>query len=180
MLKRLMNKKIAFLATIGVEAVELTKPKTALEKEGAEVKILSPEGEDIRLLEFPEWKNEMASDGKISDAKVEEYDALYLPGGIVNPDILRTNSDAVKFVKDFAVTQKPLASMCHGPSTMITAEIVDGRKMTSWPSIQIDLENAGATWVDDAVVIDRNFITSRNPNDIPKFNEALISLIAAV
>ncbi len=175
----LEGKKVAILSTMGFEKVELELPMKALQEAGATVHIISPDGKPIRALEFPEWGEEMKADKSLAEVKPSDYDALYLPGGIINPDILRTNDAAVAFVAEFAKSGKPMASMCHGPSTMITAGVVKGKKMTSWHSIKADLVNAGAKWVDESVVVDGNLVTSRNPGDIPRLNEEMIKLIAS-
>lgn len=178
MAHELSGKRIAILSAMGVEKVELAEPKKALEKAGATVHVLSPDGKAIKTLEFPEWGDTLSIDGKISDANPANYDALYLPGGVVNPDLLRTEETAIQFVRQFAASGKPIASMCHGPSTLITAGLVEGKRMTSWPSISTDLKNAGADWVDQEVVVDGNLITSRNSKDIPALNREMIKLFS--
>lgn len=172
-----MNKKVAILATNGFEEVELTSPKEAMEKEGFEVHIVSPEGGKIKAWDKTDWSKEYQVDKKLSEVSSKDYNALVLPGGVINPDNLRTNDNALKFVREFFEQKKPVAAICHGPWTLISAGVVKGRKMTSYNSIKDDLVNAGANWVDQEVVVDEGFVTSRNPNDLPAFNSKLIEEI---
>jgi protease I len=174
--------RIAMLATDGFEEVELTGPKQRLEAAGATVEILAPQKTlkdgEIRGWRFKEWGDAIAVDRAVGEVKPEDYDALVLPGGVINPDRLRIDEKSVDFVKAFAVTGKPLAAICHGPLTLINAGLVQDRQMTSWPSISLDLKNAGARWKDQDVVTDGQFITSRKPEDIPAFSNAIIDAVA--
>lgn len=172
-----MNKRIAILATNGFEESELTSPKDAMEKEGFEVHIVSPEGGSIKAWNKGEWSNEYSVDKIIKEVTAKNYDALVLPGGVINPDHLRTDKDVLKFVRDFFSLKKPVAAICHGPWTLISAGVVKGRTMTSYHSIKDDVKNAGANWVDEEVVVDEGFVTSRNPDDLPAFNSKLIEEI---
>lgn len=171
---KLENKKIAVLATDGYEESELLKPVEALKAEGAEVEIISLKTGEIRGMTKHEWGGKVGVDKTVSDAKADEYDGLVLPGGVINPDKLRTDKDAVNFVKDFYSAKKPVAAICHGPQTLIDAGVISGVKMTSYPGISKDLENAGASWVDEEVVTDGNLTTSRKPEDLPAFNKRFI------
>ena len=174
----LQGKKVAILATDGFEQVELTKPKQALEEAGATVHVVSPKSGQIKGWDETDWGQSVEVDVTLDQAKADTYDALVLPGGQINPDKLRIEEAAVAFVKDFGQQHKPIAAICHGPWTLIEAELVQGKKMTSFPSIKTDLKNAGAEWVDQEVVIDQGIITSRKPDDIPAFNEAMIEEFA--
>ena len=173
----LKGKKIAILATDGFEQSELFDPKKNLEKAGAETEIISLEEGEIKGWNHTDWGKKVDVDKLIGQAKVADYDALVLPGGVINPDKLRINKAAVAFVKEFAESGKPVAAICHGPWTLIEAGVVKGRTMTSWPSVKTDLKNAGANWVDKEVAVDGNFITSRKPDDIPAFSGALIGML---
>ena len=177
MQKQLEGKKIAILATDGFEQVELTEPKKDLEEAGATVTVLSIKEGQIKGWDKTDWGDTVKVDGLVKDAKPEEFDALVLPGGQINPDKLRMDKDAVAFVKKFAESGKTTAAICHGPWTLIEAGVVKGRTMTSWPSVHTDLINAGAHWVDQEVVVDGNFISSRKPDDIPAFSKAIIEAI---
>ncbi|WP_026452035.1 type 1 glutamine amidotransferase domain-containing protein [Aequorivita capsosiphonis] len=172
-----MKKRIAILATDGFEESELKSPKEALEKEGFTVEIISENEGNIKSWKDGNWSNEYTVNATIQNAKASDYDALMLPGGVINPDKLRRNKDALTFVKHFFEQKKPVAAICHGPQTLISADVVKGRKMTSFSSIKDDLVNAGANWVDEEVVVDQGFVTSRNPNDLPAFNSKLIEEI---
>jgi protease I len=178
MAKLLKGKRIAALVEEGFEQVELTEPKEALEDEGAKVDIVSPQEIRVKAWEFTDWGDEFGVDVQLEDARAADYDGLLLPGGVMNPDRLRVNRQAVEFVREFVTSGKPIASICHGPWTLIEAGAVEGREMTSWPSLQTDLKNAGAVWLDAQVVIDNNLVTSRKPEDIPKFNIACIQAYA--
>ncbi len=184
MSKRLEGKKIAILATDGFEQVELTEPKKNLEKEGATVKVLSIKpGEggkagEIKGWDMTDWGETVKIDGLVYDATPKDFDALVLPGGQINPDKLRMDKDAVAFVKEFAESGKPVAAICHGPWTLIEADVVKGKTMTSWPSVSTDLKNAGANWVDREVVLSGNFITSRKPNDLAAFSKAIVDAVS--
>ena len=170
----LKDKKIAVLAADGYEQSELESPVKALKKEGATVEIISLKSGEIKAMKGHEWSNSVSVDKTVSDAKVSDYDALLLPGGVLNPDAVRADKDAVAFVKDFFTAHKPVAAICHGPQTLINAEVVNGVKMTSFEAISKDLQNAGANWVDEEVVTDGNLTTSRKPEDIPAFNRRMI------
>lgn len=176
--KPLSGRRIAVLSTLGFEKIELVSVRDALIDAGAEVRIVAPEGPTIRAFEFPNWSDELGVDQTLADARPEDYDALYLPGGIINPDLLRLDRRAIAFVRAFVEAGKPIGSMCHGPWLLISAEAVRGRRIAAWPSLKDDLENAGATWVDEAVVRDGNIVTARSPADIPKLNPALIAHFA--
>lgn len=170
-------KRIAILATNGFEESELKSPKEAMEKEGFKVDIVSPENGEIKAWSYGNWSNTYKVDRNLKDVKADEYNALVLPGGVINPDTLRRNEDALIFVRDFFKMKKPVAAICHASWTLISAGVVEGRKMTSFSSIKDDLVNAGANWVDQEVVVDQGFVTSRNPNDLPAFNSKLIEEI---
>lgn len=165
----LSNKTIAILATDGFEQVEFTKPKEAVEKAGGTVHVISLENGKIQGFNHAEKADTFAVDKTVDSVKAEDYDGLILPGGVHNPDALRVNDDAVSFVRDFFKQHKPVAAICHGPWTLIEADVVKGRTLTSWPSLKTDLTNAGATWVDEEVHCDEGLVTSRNPDDIPAF-----------
>lgn len=178
MKENLKGKKIAILATDGFEQVELTEPKKALENAGATTHVISPKDGKIKGWKFTEWGDSVKVDKTLDQAKPEEYDALVLPGGVMNPDHLRTDLKAVDFVRRFAQSGKSVAAICHGPWTLIEAGVVRGKTMTSWPSIRTDLKNAGAHWVDQEVVVDGQFITSRKPDDIPAFCGKIIEFLS--
>lgn len=176
--KKLNNKKVAILVTDGFEQVELTEPKKALEEAGAATHIISPEADEVKGWDEKEWGDKFQVDVKLEEANAADYDALVLPGGVMNPDKLRVNEKAIQFVKSFFEAGKPVGAICHGPWTLINAEVVEGREMTSYHTIRKDLENAGAKWVDREVVTDNGLVTSRNPDDIPAFNKKLIEEFA--
>lgn len=180
MKESLTGKKIAILATDGVEQVELTDPKKNLEAAGATTEVISPRSGEIKAWKFKDWGDKIKVDKTLDQANPSDYNLLMLPGGVMNPDHLRMDPEAVQFVRDFARTGRPIAAICHGPWTLIEAGLVRGKKMTSWPSIQTDLKNAGATWVDEAVVVDGNLITSRKPDDIDTFSRAMMDKIAPI
>ena len=175
--KKIMKKRIAILATDGFEESELKSPKEAMEKEGFIVEIISEKEGKIKAWADGNWSNEYNVDKLIENASALDYNALVLPGGVINPDKLRRNRSALKFVQDFFEQKKPVAAICHGPQTLISAQVVKGRKMTSFNSIKDDLINAGANWVDEEVVVDEGFVTSRSPEDLPAFNAKLIEEI---
>jgi protease I len=176
--QRLSGRKVAVLATDGFEQSELEKPVEALKAAGAEVQIVSPKTGHIQGMEHDK-KGRMASvDVALDQADAGGYDALVLPGGVANPDALRLEAKAIDFVRSFAEAKKPIAAICHGPWTLINAEAVEGRKMTSWPSLEVDLKNAGAEWVDQEVVIDEGLVTSRKPDDLPAFCAKMIEAFA--
>ncbi len=168
------GKKIAFLVANGFEEVELSHPKQALEQAGAITKIVSIEKDKVKAWDETDWGKQYTVDLHIDNANARDFDALVLPGGQLNPDFLRVNEKAISFVKDFAEQDKLIAAICHGPWVLIEAELVKGKKMTSYPSIKTDMKNAGAEWVDQEVVKDQGIITSRKPDDIPAFNKAII------
>ncbi len=172
-----MNKRIAILATNGFEESELKSPKEAMEKEGFTVEIVSENEGKIKSWADGNWSNEYNVDLTLENASASDYNALVLPGGVINPDKLRRNKQALAFVNHFFEQKKPVAAICHGPQILISAGVVKGRKMTSFNSIKDDLINAGANWVDEEVVVDEGFVTSRNPNDLPAFNSKLIEEI---
>lgn len=170
-------RRIAILATNGFEESELKSPKEAMEKEGFQVDIVSLKSGEIKGWTDGNWSKTYKVDKTIDEVKADDYNALMLPGGVMNPDLLRTNDHALQFVRDFFKQEKPVAAICHAPWTLISAGVVKGRKMTSYKSIKDDLINAGANWVDEEVVVDQGFVTSRNPNDLPAFNAKLIEEI---
>jgi len=172
--------KIAILVADGFEQVELLEPRKALNEAGAETRIVSPNSETARGWELKEWGNEVAVDIPLEEAHAEEFDALLLPGGVMNPDKLRMNSAAVAFAKAFFDAGKPVAAICHGPWTIIETGHARGRRIASWPSLKTDLRNAGADWVDQEVVVDGNLVSSRNPGDIPAFNRKMVELFSRV
>jgi len=171
---QLSGKKVAILVEDGFEQVELTSPKEALEAAGAKTYIISPKAGKVKGWEYTEWGKEFPVDVGLDQAKADNYDALLLPGGVMNPDKLRTNKKAVQFVQSFFDQAKPVAAICHGPWMLVEADVVEGRMVTSYPSIQTDLKNAGANWVDKEVVVDRGLVTSRKPDDLPAFNRKLV------
>lgn len=172
-----MIKPIAILATSGFEEIELTSPKEAMEKEGFAVEIVSLSSEKIRAWYRDHWSKEYKVDQVVSQISAKDYQALVLPGGVINPDKLRIDEDALIFVRDFFEREKPVAAICHGSWTLINAEVVRGRTMTSYKSIKKDLENAGVFWVDKEVVVDHGLVTSRSPADLDAFNAKLIENI---
>ena len=175
---QLSGKRIAALVDNGFEQVELTGPKEALERAGAKVDVISPQSGRVKGWQHTEWGDALPVDRPLAEAKADDYDGLLLPGGVMNPDKLRANTEAVQFVRAFVDAQKPIAAICHGPWTLIEAGAVSGRKMTSWPSLKTDLTNAGATWVDEPVVVDNGLVTSRKPDDIPAFSQKAIEEFA--
>lgn len=176
--QNLKGKRVAFLATNGFEQSELEEPRKALDDAGAVTQVVSPDGGKIRGWKLKDWGSEVAVDVPLSSAKEEDYHALVLPGGVMNPDHLRMNPEAVDFVRHFVEAGKPIAAICHGPWTLIEADGVRGHNMTSWPSLKTDLKNAGAHWVDKEVVRDKMLVTSRKPDDLPAFNREMIQLFA--
>ncbi|HEY0758518.1 MAG TPA: type 1 glutamine amidotransferase domain-containing protein [Acidisarcina sp.] len=174
----LKGKKIAILATDGFEQVELTEPRKALEKAGAETVVVSIKSGKIQGMNHDEKGDKIKVDKTLDEVTAAEFDNLLLPGGVQNPDYLRVNAEAVAFVKQFVDAGKVIAAICHGPWTLIEAGGVQGRKMTSWPSLKTDLKNAGANWVDEEVVSDGGLITSRKPDDLPAFNKQIVKEFA--
>lgn len=175
----LRGRKIAILATDGFEQVELEKPRTALEEAGALTVVVAPNGPQIQGFKHFDRGDTVKVDAKLDDVRADEFDALLLPGGALNPDQLRAIPKAVEFVRAFAQTGKPIAAICHGPWTLVEADVVRGRTLTSWPSLRTDLRNAGANWVDQEVVVDGRLVTSRKPADIPAFAREMIAAFAA-
>jgi protease I len=174
----LKNKKVAVLLCDGFEETEMTKPREALKKSGAIVHLITSKEKKVKGWLHGKWSKSYKIDVALENANPKDYDALLLPGGVFNPDKLRTDKKAVKFVKSFLKNKKLIAAICHGPVTLIETGKLKGIKMTSYHSIKTDLMNAGATWVNKAVVIDKNLVTSREPKDIPAFNKAIIKLLA--
>ncbi len=175
----LNGKKVAILvANEGIEQVELTEPRKALEGAGATVELLAPESGEAQAFNHLDKGDSFPVDRAVGDASAEDYDALMLPGGVANPDNLRTHPEAVAFVRAFFDAGKPVAAICHAPWTLIEADVVRGRTLTSWPSLQTDLRNAGATWVDKEVVVDEGFVTSRKPDDLKAFNAKMVEEFA--
>jgi protease I len=171
---KLEGKRVAILATDGFEQSELESPRDALQKDGAIPTIVAPESGSIRGWRDGDWGDNVDVDVTLAEANPADYAALVLPGGVINPDALRMNDEAVDFVRHFVDSGKPIGAICHGPWTLINADGVKGKRMTSWPSVRTDLENAGAKWEDSEVVVDRGLVTSRNPDDLPAFNAKLI------
>ncbi len=176
--QQLQGKKVAILVENGFEEEELTRPQQALEEAGAQTQIVSPAGRKVKAWDHTDWGREMNVDVPLDEARVEAFDALLLPGGVMNPDKLRRNPDAQEFVRDFFMAGKPVAAICHAPWTLIDAGVVEGRKLTSYETLQMDLKNAGAEWVDQEVVVDQGLVTSRKPDDIPAFNRKMIEEFA--
>jgi len=168
---------VAILSTNGFEQSELISPRDALREGGAEVTVVSPQGPKIRGWSGDDWGDEVDVDIELADATPGDYDALVLPGGVMNPDQLRTNDLAIAFIRHFVEAGKVVAAICHGPWTLINADAVEGRTLTSYPSIRKDLENAGANWVDKEVAVDNGIVTSRKPDDLPAFNSKIIEEI---
>lgn len=173
-MQNLKGKRVAILVENGFEQVELTEPKEVLERSGAQTFIVSPARNRVRGWNHTEWGNEFTVDIPLSTANPMDFDALLLPGGVMNPDKLRLDPKAIEFIRAFFEQRKPVAAICHGPWPLIDAGVVSGRTVTSWPSLSTDLKNAGANWVDQEVVVDRGLVTSRKPDDIPAFNEKMI------
>jgi deglycase len=177
MTQRLQDKKVAFLATDGVEQVELTEPWKAVENEGGTAELISIESGEIQGFNHLDKADKFAVDRTADDAKADEYDGLVLPGGVANPDRLRTDENVVRFVRAFFEAGKPVAVICHGPWTIVEADVVRGRTLTSWPSLKTDIRNAGGTWVDEEVHVDNGLVTSRKPDDLPAFCDKLVEEI---
>lgn len=180
MTPKLNDKKVAILvANEGIEQVELTGPRDALEAAGATVELLAPEGGEAQAFNHLDKADAFPVDRAVGDASASDYDALMLPGGVANPDNLRTHPEAVEFIRAFFTAGKPVAAICHAPWTLVEAGVLDGRTLTSWPSLQTDIRNAGGTWVDEEVVVDHGLITSRKPDDLDAFNTKMLEAIAA-
>jgi protease I len=175
---QLTGRKVAFLATDGVEQVEFTAPWNALKQAGAELTLLSDKTGEIQGMNHDEKGETFPVDSLVTGASARDFDALVLPGGVANPDKLRTNKDAVGFVREFMESDKPVAAICHGPWLLVEADAVRGRTITSWPSLRTDIENAGGAWVDKQVQVDQKLLTSRKPDDLPAFCEQLVGLLS--
>jgi protease I len=171
---KLDGKKVAILVADGFEQVEMTEPRQALQEAGAETKIVSPKPGRIQGMHHADQGDRFDVDIPLDEARPEEFDALMIPGGLMNPDQLRSTPEALKFTRHFFKENKPVAAICHGPWGLIDAGVVRGRKLTSWPAIKTDVKNAGANWVDEEVVVDNGLVTSRKPDDIPAFNKKMI------
>jgi len=175
---QLNGKTVAILTENGFEEIELTSPKKALEEAGAVVHIVSPQKDKVKAWNHDHWSIELPVNRNLSDARPRDYDALVLPGGVLNPDKLRMNDAAVQFAKDFIKSGKPVAAICHGPQLLIETGLLRNRTMTSYPSIQTDIKNAGAKWYDKEVIVDHGLVTSRSPRDLDAFNAKMIEEIA--
>ncbi|HEU4694144.1 MAG TPA: type 1 glutamine amidotransferase domain-containing protein [Vicinamibacterales bacterium] len=178
MTNHLTGMRVAALVEHGFEQSELLEPRKALEEAGAHVDVVSPVEGGVKSWHRGTWGEEVTVDQPLAQAHAEDYDALLLPGGLFNPDRLRMNEKAVQFVKAFTISNRPVAAICHGPWTLIEADALRDRRVTSWPSLKTDLRNAGAIWVDGEVIEDRGIVTSRNPGDIPAFNQKMIEVFA--
>jgi protease I len=178
MARKLDGKKVAILVADGFEQVEMTKPREALDEAGAQTKIVSLKPGKIQGMNHADKGDKFDVDLAVKDAKPNEFDALMIPGGLFNPDALRSDRNALEFAQHFFREHKPVAVICHGPQVLISADLVRGRKMTSWPAIQVDMRNAGAKWVDEEVVVDNGLVSSRKPDDIPAFNRKMIEEFA--
>lgn len=174
--KKLENYTVAILIASGFEESEMVKPREALRDQGAICHIISPEQDTVRAWEYGNWSQNYKVDVPLDVAHASDYDALLLPGGVMNPDTLRLHEKAIAFIKNIGQSNKPIAAICHGPWTLINAGLIKGKQVTSWPSIRIDLENAGASWTDKSVVVDGTIVTSRKPADITDFNAAMIDI----
>lgn len=175
---KLNGKRIAILATDGVEEVELTKPRDALREAGAQAVVVSPRDNEIKAWQHDHWGSKIPVDLPLSRARADDFDGLMLPGGVMSPDRLRQDELAVRFVKGFFDAGKPVAAICHAPWLLVEADVVRGRTVTSWPSLRTDIRNAGGDWVDRDVVTDEGLVTSRKPDDIPAFNRKMIEEFA--
>ena len=179
MADELKGKRIAILvANEGIEQIELTEPRTALEQAGAQVDLIAPEAGTVQAFDHLDKADTFPVDRTTQEASADDYDGLMLPGGVANPDTLRMHEDAVALVADFVNAGKPIAAICHAPWTLVQADAVRGRTLTSWPSLQTDIRNAGGTWVDQEVVVDEGLVTSRGPDDLPAFNAKMIEELA--
>ncbi|MFL5908456.1 MAG: type 1 glutamine amidotransferase domain-containing protein [Solirubrobacterales bacterium] len=179
MADELKGKRVAFLMdNEGVEQIELTEPLKALREAGAEVDLIAPDAGQIQAFNHLDKADTFDVDRTVSEVSVDEYDALAIPGGVANPDNLRTDKDAVRLVREFFAGGKPVGAICHAPWMLVEADVVDGRKLTSFPSIQTDVRNAGGNWVDEEVVVDSGLVTSRKPDDLPAFNAKIIEEFA--
>lgn len=178
MARNLSGKRVAVLVDNGFEQVELTSPIEALREAGAEAVVVSPQQDKVKAWDRKDWGETFDVDMPLERARADDFDALVLPGGVMNPDRLRTNERAVRFARAFFDAGKPVASICHGPWLLVEANVVRGRRLTSYPSLRTDLRNAGAEWVDESVVVDSGLVTSRNPDDLPDFNRKMVEEIA--
>ena len=174
MARKLDGKKVAILVADGFEQVEMTKPREALDEAGAETKIVSLKPGKIQAMNHADKGDKFDVDLTVKDGRPEAFDALMIPAGLFNPDVLRVDQNALEFARHFFREHKPVAAICHGPQVLISADLVRGRKMTSWPAIQIDMRNAGARWLDEEVVVDNGLVSSRKLDDIPAFNRKMI------
>lgn len=175
---KLDGKRVAILATDGFEQSELVSPRVALEKEGAKVEVVSPKAGTIQGMKHHDKADMVAVDCPLAEARPEDYDALMLPGGVANPDALRMDPRAVDFTRSFFLSRKPVAAICHGPWTLVEAGVVQGRRLTSWPSLKTDISNAGGHWEDAPVIVDHGLVTSRKPDDLDSFNAKMIEEFA--
>jgi protease I len=179
MANELQGKRVAFLmANEGVEQVEFTKPRKAVEEAGADVDVIAPEKEPIQAFNHLDKADSFEVDKTTSEAKADDYDGVVLPGGVANPDQLRMDKDAVRFLREFFAAGKPVGAICHAPWMLVEADVVDGREVTSYPSVQTDIRNAGGNWVDQEVVVDSGLVTSRKPDDLPAFNSKIVEEFA--
>ncbi len=178
MSNELKGKRVAFLAADGVEEVELVEPRKAVERAGAETQLVSIKSGEIQAFNHLDHGDKIKVDLTADSTDAGQFDALVLPGGVANPDFLRQDKDAVRFVKGFFEQDKPVGVICHGPWTLVEADVVRGRTLTSWPSLQTDLRNAGANWVDEEVHVDGRLVSSRKPDDLPSFDRAVVDVIA--
>jgi protease I len=176
-MSKLSGKTIAILTENGFEEVELTSPKKALEEAGATVHIVSPQS-TVKAMKEKEWSIELPVDINVKKASHEDYDGLLIPGGVINPDLMRIDEDCVSFARSFFEAGKPVAAICHGPQLLIEADVVSGKRMTSYPSVKKDLINAGANWEDSEVVVDNGLVTSRSPKDLDAFNKKIVEEFA--
>ncbi len=174
----LKGKTVAILVADGFEQIEMTSPREALDRAGAKTVLISPESKKVKGWQHTKWGDEFPVDCELEAAQPGDYDALLLPGGVMSPDTLRIHPQALDFIRDIASMGKPIAAICHGPWSLINAKLVRGHEVTSYPSIQMDLLNAGAHWVNEEVVVDRNLLTSRSPEDLPAFNQTMVELFA--
>ena len=178
MAAQLTGRSVAFLATDGVEEVELTAPWNALKQAGADVSLVSDKSGEIQAVNHDQKGDRFAVDREVSQVSAQDFDALVIPGGVANPDKLRTNKDAVQLVRDFMEADKPVAAICHGPWLLVEADALRGRTITSWPSLETDVKNAGGAWVDKQVQLDQKLLTSRKPDDLPAFCAQLVGMLS--
>jgi protease I len=176
-MKNLKEKRVAIITENGFEEVELTSPKKVMEDAGIKVDVISPQKNKVKAWDKDHWSIEIPVDVNITDANADDYDALMIPGGVMNPDKMRTNENCVQFAKDFLESGKPVAAICHGPQLLIETGLLNGREMTSYPSLKTDLINAGVNWKDEEVIVDNGLVTSRSPKDLEAFNKKLLEEI---